>query len=82
MEIILFYSITTLHNLLLHQEGSKAAVRDAGGLQRIAALLRVQNVKFLAIATDCLQILAFANPDNKVLSRSLPRLPAPSSPAT
>ena len=30
VESVLFYTITTLHNLLLHQEGSKNVVRLAG----------------------------------------------------
>ena len=55
-ESVLFYAITTLHNLLLHQEGSKMAVRHSGGLQSMVALLSRPNVKFLAIVTDCLQV--------------------------
>lgn len=66
MESVLFYAITTLHNLLLHQEGSKMAVRLAGGLQKMVALLQSTNVKFLAITTDCLQILAYGNQESKV----------------
>ena len=66
MESVLFYAITTLHNLLLHQEGSKMAVRLAGGLQKMVALLARNNVKFLAITTDCLQILAYGNQESKV----------------
>ncbi|XP_076459737.1 catenin beta-like [Babylonia areolata] len=68
MESVLFYAITTLHNLLLHQEGSKMAVRLAGGLQKMVALLqRNNNVKFLAITTDCLQILAYGNQESKLI---------------
>ena len=67
LESVMFYAITTLHNLLLHQEGSKIAVRMAGGLQKMVALLqRNNNVKFLAITTDCLQILAYGNQESKV----------------
>jgi hypothetical protein len=66
VESVLFYAITTLHNLLLHQEGSKLAVLTADGLQKMVALLQSINVKFLAITTDCLQILAYANPEAKV----------------
>ena len=66
VEAILFYAITTLHNLLLHQEGSKNSVRLAGGLQKMVALLARTNVKFLAITTDCLQILAYGNQESKV----------------
>ena len=72
IESILFYAITTLHNLLLHQEGSKMAVRLAGGLQKMVALLqRNNNVKFLAITTDCLQILAYGNQESKVCAHLL-----------
>jgi len=67
VESVLFYTITTLHNLLLHQEGSKMAVRLAGGLQKMVALLQRNNVKFLAIVTDCLQILAYGNQECKLI---------------
>ena len=67
VESVLFYAITTLHNLLLHQEGSKMAVRLAGGLQKMVALLQRNNVKFLAIVTDCLQILAYGNQESKLI---------------
>lgn len=69
MDSVLFYAITTLHNLLLHQEGAKMAVRLAGGLQKMVALLSNTNVKFLAITTDCLQILAYGNQESKVVKR-------------
>lgn len=45
VDSVLFYAITTLHNLLLHQEGAKMAVRLAGGLQKMVALLNKTNVK-------------------------------------
>merc|ERR1719167_980248 len=67
VESVLFYTITTLHNLLLHQEGSKMAVRLAGGLQKMVPLLQRNNVKFLAIVTDCLQILAYGNQESKLI---------------
>ncbi|KAG8183879.1 hypothetical protein JTE90_009935 [Oedothorax gibbosus] len=63
---ILFYAITTLHNLLLHQKGAKLAVCQAGGLHMMVSLLKHNNVKFLAIVTDCLRILAYGNQENKV----------------
>lgn len=72
VDSVLFYAITTLHNLLLHQEGAKMAVRLAGGLQKMVALLSNTNVKFLAITTDCLQILAYGNQESKVLDQHLP----------
>ena len=49
------------------QEGSKMAVRLAGGLQKMVALLQRNNVKFLAIVTDCLQILAYGNQESKLI---------------
>ncbi|MEQ2193911.1 hypothetical protein XENOCAPTIV_017619 [Xenoophorus captivus] len=66
MESVLFYAITTLHNLLLHQEGAKMAVRLADGLQRMVPLLKKKNPKFLAITTDCLQLLSYGNQESKV----------------
>ncbi|CAL4154381.1 unnamed protein product [Meganyctiphanes norvegica] len=67
VESVLFYAITTLHNLLLHQEGSKVAVRLVGGVQKMVALLQRDNVKFLAVVTDCIQLLAFDNQESKTL---------------
>ncbi|KAF7990552.1 hypothetical protein HCN44_000357 [Aphidius gifuensis] len=67
VESILFYAITILHNLLLHHEGSKMAVRHAGGLQKMVALLQRNNVKFLIIVTDCLEILAYGNQESKLV---------------
>lgn len=65
VESVLYYAITSLHNLLLHQEGSKAAIRAAGGIEKMVVLLRRDNIKFLAIVTDCLQILAYGNQEAK-----------------
>lgn len=67
VEPVVFHAITTLHNLLLHQEGSKMAVRLAGGLQKMVALLNRKNAKFLAVVTDCLQILAYGNQEGKLI---------------
>nr|XP_018895925.1 PREDICTED: armadillo segment polarity protein-like [Bemisia tabaci] len=67
VESVLFYAITTIHNLLLHQEGSKMGVRLAGGIQKMVALLQRNNVKFLAIVTNCLQILACGNQESKLI---------------
>lgn len=67
IESVLFYAITTLHNLLLHmKDDTKMAVCMAGGLQKMVQLLQRNNVKFLAIVTDCLQILAFGNQESKM----------------
>lgn len=67
MESVLFYAITTLHNLLLYQEGAKMAVRLADGLQRMVPLLNKNNPKFLAITTDCLQLLTYGNQESKLI---------------
>uniref|UniRef100_A0A8C6SN05 Junction plakoglobin n=1 Tax=Neogobius melanostomus TaxID=47308 RepID=A0A8C6SN05_9GOBI len=67
VESVLFYAITTLHNLLLHQDGSKMAVRLADGLQRMVPLLKKNNPKFLAITTDCLQLLSYGNQESKLI---------------
>ncbi|XP_064421403.1 junction plakoglobin a [Latimeria chalumnae] len=67
VESVLFYAITTLHNLLLYQEGAKMAVRLADGLPRMVPLLKKNNPKFLAITTDCLQLLAYGNQESKLI---------------
>jgi len=66
-ESVVFYAITSLHNLLLHQQGAKDAVRMAGGIQKMVGLLSKDNYKFLAIDTDCLQILAYGNQESKLI---------------
>nr|WMQ53813.1 putative bCatenin1 [Girardia tigrina] len=66
MESVLFYAITTLHNLLLYQEGGKEAVRISGCIPKMVALLQKNNIKFLTICTDCLQILAFNHQPSKL----------------
>ena len=65
-ESVLNYAITTLHNLLLRQKGSKYAVRQVGGVAKMTVLLERDNVKFLAIDTDCLQILCYGDDASKV----------------
>ena len=68
-QVILYNAITTLHNLLLKQEGSTHAVRIAArGIERMVGLLAPPdssisndqqatiNEKFLAIVCDCLQV--------------------------
>ncbi|KFW81002.1 Junction plakoglobin, partial [Manacus vitellinus] len=67
VESVLFYAITTLHNLLLYQEGAKMAVRLADGLQKMVPPLNKNNPKFLAITTDCLQLLAYGNQESKLI---------------
>ncbi|CAL8076980.1 unnamed protein product [Calicophoron daubneyi] len=66
VESVLFYAITTLHNLLLHQDGAKNVVRQSGCLQKMTSLLRKNNIKFLTICTDCLQILAYGHQESKL----------------
>ncbi|VEL37907.1 unnamed protein product [Protopolystoma xenopodis] len=67
VESVLFYAITTLHNLLLHQDGAKVVVRSTPGcLERMTSLLGKNNVKFLTICTDCLQILAYGHQESKL----------------
>ncbi|OUC49557.1 Armadillo/beta-catenin-like repeat protein [Trichinella nativa] len=49
IDSVVFYAITTLHNLLLHQQGSKDEVRRSGGVPKMVALLQKPIPKFLAI---------------------------------
>lgn len=70
---ILRDAVITIHNLLLHQDGSKMAVRVSGGLQKMISLLTFKSnshsitVKFLTIITDCLHILACGNQESKLI---------------
>ncbi|OXB63035.1 UNVERIFIED_CONTAM: hypothetical protein H355_004434 [Colinus virginianus] len=43
------------------------AVRLADGLQKMVPLLNKNNPKFLAITTDCLQLLAYGNQESKLI---------------
>ncbi|XP_064389346.1 junction plakoglobin-like isoform X2 [Halichondria panicea] len=67
VDAVLFYAVTTLHNLLLHYEPAKMDVRLAGGLEKMVALLVKDNPKFLAIAADCLHLLAYKHQDSKLI---------------
>lgn len=49
----------------MHQSGAKAVVRQCGCLQKMILLLRKNNIKFLTICTDCLQILAYGHQESK-----------------
>merc|ERR1711936_1228177 len=67
--------IGTLHNLSHHRQGLLSIfksgginqVRLAGGIPKMIALLQRNNVKFLAIVTDCLQIMAYGNQESKLI---------------
>ncbi|KRX41065.1 Armadillo segment polarity protein, partial [Trichinella murrelli] len=67
IDSVVFYAITTLHNLLLHQQGSKDEVRRSGGVPKMVALLQKPIPKFLAIVTDCLQNLAYKHAETKLV---------------
>lgn len=68
METIVSYAITTLHNVLLDcGDKCKALLRKMGAIHQMIPLLLSanQNVKFLSIVVDCLQLLAFGNQESK-----------------
>lgn len=69
MEIILSYSITVLHNILLNCEDKvKIQLRNMGAINHIVPLMyNNSNAKFLSIVVDCLQLLAFGNQESKQL---------------
>lgn len=66
IESVVNYSLSTLHNLLLHLEQAKLEILRCGGCQKMVGLLNSSNPKFLAILTDCLHMLAFNNEEVKV----------------
>jgi catenin beta 1 len=67
METIVSYAITTLHNVLLDcGDKVKMLMRKMGAIHQMIPLLNMnQNVKFLSIVVDCLQLLAFGNQETK-----------------
>lgn len=68
MEAVVFYALTTLHNLLMYEETAKTQIRKCGGIQKMVTLLGSnQNAKFLALVLDSLQILAFNNSESKLI---------------
>lgn len=68
IEAVVFYALTTLHNLLMYEETAKAQIRKCGGIQKMVVLLTTnQNAKFLALVLDSLQILAFNNSESKLI---------------
>ncbi len=68
IEAVVFYALTTLHNLLMYEETAKAQIRKCGGIQKMVDLLSSnQNAKFLALVLDSLQILAFNNSESKLI---------------
>lgn len=67
IDAVVYNATTTLHNLLVHQEGAKITVRLNGGLQKMVSLLQRDNYKFLALVADCLHILTFGNQEGKLI---------------
>ena len=67
IDAIVFYAITTIHNLLIHIKPAKTHVRDHQGAitQMVALLQKKNNVKFLAICTDCLYLLGIGDNNSK-----------------
>ncbi|RNA01032.1 catenin beta-1 [Brachionus plicatilis] len=67
MDTIVSYAITTLHNVLLDcGDKVKMLLRKMGMIHQMIPLLNHgQNVKFLSIVVDCLQLLAFGNSEAK-----------------
>jgi junction plakoglobin len=64
---VVYYAITTLHNLIMYQDGAKSEVRKYAGVEAMVPLLTRDQEKFLAILADCLCLLAAQNQQSKVL---------------
>lgn len=68
MEAVVFYAMTTLHNLLMYEDSAKIQIRKCGGIQKMVTLLSThQNAKFLTLVMDSLQILAYNNSESKLI---------------
>lgn len=67
IDAVVSNALTTLHNLLMHQDGAKMNIRLNGGLQKMVSLLQRDNPKFLALVCDCLHRLAYGNQEGKLI---------------
>lgn len=65
VEGVLNYTIAALHNFLLYCDQSRALVKQYKVVNLLIPLLKKDNVKFLAIVTDCLQLLAYDCQDTR-----------------
>jgi len=67
VDAVVFYAITTIHNLLLHIKESKQNLRQTNATHLMVDLLQKKgNVKFLAICTDCLHLLSYQHNETKM----------------
>ncbi|KAI0986709.1 hypothetical protein GJ496_010913 [Pomphorhynchus laevis] len=66
VESVVCYAVTTLHNIMQYRNQVKELVQAVGGVQQLTKLLNRTNDKFLAVVSDCLHIIAFANPEAKL----------------
>lgn len=68
IESVVFYAITTLHNLLMYEPNAKSQVHHYNGTRKMVELLSQNNdSKFLALVLDSLHILAFNNSEVKLV---------------
>ncbi len=64
---VVHYAITTLHNLIMHQDNAKVEVRACGGIEAMVPLLDRNNDKLLSVVTDCTYLLMFEHPESKLV---------------
>jgi hypothetical protein len=68
IESVVFYAITTLHNLLMYEPNAKSQIHHYNGTRKIVELLsQNNNPKFLALCVDSLHILAYNNSEVKLV---------------
>jgi catenin beta 1 len=69
VEPIVLFAIPAIQNTLLEcRDKVKKAMTKMGAVENmIPSLIQTQNVKFLSIVTDCLQLLAFGNAEAKAI---------------
>ncbi|XP_053201747.1 armadillo segment polarity protein-like [Panonychus citri] len=70
-ESVIHLAISALHLLLLHQDGSREAVRLAQGLPVMVSLLFNPNEQFLSIVIDCIRLLAYGDSETKLVINHL-----------
>jgi hypothetical protein len=68
IENIVYYALSTLHNLLMYEPQAKVQIHHYNGTRKMIELLsQYNNPKFLALVLDSLHILAFNNSEVKLV---------------
>ncbi|KAL5253504.1 hypothetical protein ACHWQZ_G013336 [Mnemiopsis leidyi] len=65
-ENVLYYTITTLHNMIQRHKSSQLDICLSGGLEKMVSVLKYSDKpQFVAMVAECIHMLCHRNPDKK-----------------